>query len=709
MKRNILIKILIIVIFAIGLGFLDLPSEYQQKVIPNLPQSLKEMKYNLGLDLQGGTQLTYKIDLNKVDPSQRQKIIEGVKEVITKRVNGLGVNEPYIYVSDFGGEKYIVVELAGIKDIEKAKATVGKVIQLEFKTQKNTSDASEIEVVRVAANDTLKKIKNGTAISQIGPELQSANPQKVQYIENKDYVYQDQLVPTIQNVLAKLPVGKIFSEIVEGNNGKFLDSSGLKDQTGFFVLQLVDKKTQDREIKHDKSIKVSHLLISYKGAERAALTVTRSKEEAQKLAKEVLTKLQAGEDFSTLVNEYSDDLSNKDKGGILDQEVNKDSQYDPDFIAGALDLQNNNEISQKPVETKFGFHLIKADKVTPEYTETKSEEAYKLQEIFFSTLPDPWQDTELNGEYFESASVAFNNLYVPYVSIKFNDEGAKIFEKLTEENINKPLAIFVGGELISAPNVQQKISGGQAQITGNFSVDEANKLARDLMTGAIPAPITLSGQYTLGASIGEQALNASFKAGLIGIIVLALFMILYYRLPGLIANIALTIYAIILAFLIKMSIPMIASTLIAAVIYVFIIIKIVQSEENGLEKLASFVIATFAFFFLAFLFSTSITLTLAGFAGIVLSVGMAVDANILIFERMKEEMRNGSTYSMAIVAGFNRAWPSIRDSNFTTLIICAILIVFGSSIIRGFAFNLAAGVVVSMFTAISISYVFLRT
>jgi len=356
------------------------------------------------------------------------------------------------------------------------------------------------------------------------------------------------------------------------------------------------------------------------------------------------------------------------------------------------------------VSSQFGYHIIKANKVE---TNVKKKKV-KLEKIFFSTAPDMWKETGLTGAQFMHADVNFDQLYQPYISIQFNPEGAKLFEEITARNINKPVAIFVGGELISAPNVKEKISGGSAQITGRFTVEEANNLARDLNTGAIPAPILLVGQYTIGSTIGAEALNTSVKAGLIGILLVALFMILYYRLPGLLAVAALFIYSLILLFLLKSEIHLIIAFIISSIVFAVVVYKVLKANEPALEKIMSFILACFLLFFVAYLLRTPVTLTLAGVAGVILSIGMAVDANILIFERMKEELRAGKPLAAAVEAGFNRAWSSIRDSNYSSLITCAILFYLGSSIIKGFAFNLAAGIIVSMFTAITITKTFLK-
>ncbi len=274
------------------------------------------------------------------------------------------------------------------------------------------------------------------------------------------------------------------------------------------------------------------------------------------------------------------------------------------------------------------------------------------------TIEDPFQATALTGKYLKAAAVGFDQTsYKPLVSIEFNADGAKLFEEITSRNVGKILAIYIDGQLISAPRVNEAISGGKAQISGNFTVEEVKELTRNLNAGALPVPISLISQQTVGPILGKTSLERSLKAGLYGFLAIILFMIIFYRLPGVVASLALLIY----------------------IILVLALFKIV-----------------------------SVTLTLAGIAGLILSIGMAVDANILIFARMKEEMAQGKNLAVAIEEGFRRAWPSIRDSNFNTLIVSAILFGFATSFIKGFALTLGLGVVVSMFSAIVITRNFLK-
>lgn len=265
--------------------------------------------------------------------------------------------------------------------------------------------------------------------------------------------------------------------------------------------------------------------------------------------------------------------------------------------------------------------------------------------------------TNLTGRYLKKAILNFNpTTYEPEVSLEFNDEGAKLFGQLTKENVGKKLAIFLDGVPISIPVVREEIPSGKAQITGQFTPQEAKILVQRLNSGALPVPINLISQQNIGPTLGERVLMRDLNAGIYGIILVALFLILWYRLPGLISVLALLIYT-------------------AIVLALFKIIPV--------------------------------TVTAAGIAGFILSVGMAVDANILIFERMKEERRQGKALPSAITEGFSRAWLSIRDSNVSSLISAFILYWMGTSMVKGFALTLGVGVLVSMFSAITISRTFL--
>ena len=396
-----------------------------------LPDWMKS-PFRLGLDLSGGTNLVYQVDVSQIPESDRSAVVSGLRDVIEKRVNLFGVSEPRVETAEVNGNYRLIVELAGVKDIKEAIQLIGETPFLEFKEQR-TQEETNLILEKQKANDA------------------------------------------------------------------------------------------------------------------AYLTV------------------------------------------------------DPYFV---------------------------------------------------SAVP------ALTGQYLKSAQLVFDKTtYEPYVGLQFNDEGAAIFEELTGKNINKILAIYLDGQPISLPTVGSAISGGEAQITGRFTTDEAKLLVERLNAGALPAPIALVSQQSIGASLGEHSFNMSIKAGIIGLALVIAFMLVYYHVFGFFASLSLLIYA-------------------ALSLAIFKLIPV--------------------------------TLTLSGIAGFILSIGMAVDANILIFERSKEERKRGLDKFHAIEEGFKRAWPSIRDSNISTIITCLVLYNFTTSIVKGFALTLLIGVVISMFTAITVTRSFLK-
>ncbi len=505
-----------------------------------------KFNYHLGLDLKGGTHLVYQADVSKIDPADRESAVEGVRDVIERRVNAFGVAEPVVQTNrDEFGNYRIIVELAGVKDVNQAIKMIGETPLLEFK------------------------------------EL------------NPDYK------------------GEI-------------------------------KLTPEQQIELDKY-----------------------NQEAKRRAEEINRRALAGEDFSKLAKKYSEDEKSKDKGGDLGWATR--GVYVPAFEKVVFDELKVGQITPHPIKTQFGYHIIK------KIAERKKDESGKIEvrvsHILIKTktpediagktgFASQWKNTKLSGKYLKKAVVTYDsNTGEPEVSLEFNSEGAKLFEEITARNVGKPLAIFLDGQVISAPTVNEKITGGKAVITGRFNLKEAKTLVQRLNAGALPVPIKLISQQTVGPTLGKESVVKSLWAGLYGLLAVALFMILIYRLPGVLSVAALLIYTLV----------------------VLAIFKIIP-----------------------------VTLTLAGIAGFLLSIGIAVDANVLIFERFKEEIRAGRGFAGAVEEGFKRAWTSIRDSNVSTLITCVILYWFGTSIIRGFAVTLAIGVLISMFSAITVTRSFLR-
>ncbi|MDO9399150.1 MAG: protein translocase subunit SecD [bacterium] len=551
-QRGKVWQVFIFIIILTSAGLLVNFGQYYNKAVDKFKAPLphmKEIPFRLGLDLLGGTQLVYQADVSAVPSADRNNAVEGVRDVIERRVNVFGVSEPNVQLNKTsGGDFRILVELAGIKDIKEAIKMIGETPLLEFKEQ----------------------------------------------------------------------------------------SSGIRQMT------------KEEKVQLDSFNKL-----------------------AEQRAEKMLGKIISGGDFNALAKQFSEDEKTKDNGGDL----------------GWINSQNNSQIFELAKKVPLGktttdlavsgsgYEIIKVvgqrnKKDAFGKQEEKDEKGNKIIEyqvkyilIKTKTAEDiigkqsEWKNTELTGKNLSKAVIQFDpNDGTPGVSLEFDAEGAKMFENITGRNVTKPVAIFLDGYPISMPTVNEKISGGKAVVTGKFDIQEAKLLAQRLNAGALPVPISLVSQQTVGPSLGQKSIADSLHAGIIGFIIIAIFMIVIYRLPGLLSVFALMVYGVL-------------------------------------------VLAVFKLW--------PVTLTLSGMAGFIISIGMAVDANILIFSRMKEEIESGKPLSKSLDEGFKRAWTSIRDSNISTLITCLILIGFTSSVVKGFAITLALGVIISMFTAIFITRNFL--
>ncbi|MFA6252246.1 MAG: protein translocase subunit SecD [Candidatus Paceibacterota bacterium] len=345
-------------------------------------------------------------------------------------------------------------------------------------------------------------------------------------------------------------------------------------------------------------------------------------------------------------------------------------------------------IGQTPLlefyEQKSDEEMKKVEEVSKKVQEALQANQGKSQDEILAEvqkIPDwqlayeiPFKKTELTGRYLQKASVDYNQMtYAPEINLQFNDEGAKIFEQITERNTGKSIAIFLDGQSIVdtngdgkidgndlyAPRVEQKISGGKAVISGGKeTVADAKVLVQRLNQGALPVPLGQPiVQQKIGPTLGAISLNNAVQAGIVGFILIVAFLVLFYRLPGLVASFALVAYVILLMGALKM---------------------------------------------------VSATLTLAGIGGLILSIGIAVDANILIFSRLREELKAGKDVTTAIKEGAHRAWPSIRDGHFATIVVALILYIFGTSFIKAFSFALILGILISLFSAVTASNIFLQ-
>jgi len=505
---------------------------------------LKGTPFRLGLDLQGGTHLTYEADTSKIPAADRTEAVDGLRDLIEQRVNAYGVKEPLIQTNKTGDTWRVIVELAGVKDVGQAIKMIGETPTLEFKIENPNKDVT--------------------------PELTAA--QKAEMAK-----YNADALTKAWKILAEVQKGGDFAELAKANS-EDPGSANLGGDLGWFTTGTMVKPSEDA----------------------------------------VFNKLSVG------------------------------------------------QVTSQPVKTDFGYRIIKktdqkmVDKNGAQVLEVRASHILiktKTAADFFPP-PEEWISTGISGKQLKKSSVQFDpNTGEPNIALEFNDEGKKLFAQITEQNVGKPIAIFLDDRLQQAPRVNEPIRDGKAIITGSFSVEEAKLNVKRLNAGALPMPITLVGQQTVGATLGSASVQKSLFAGLVGFILVAIFMLIFYRLPGLLAVLALSLYAVVVLALFKL-IP--------------------------------------------------VTMTLAGIAGFILTIGMAVDANILIFSRTKEEVLWGKPLPTAIEEGFKRAWPSIRDSNVSSLISSMILFWFSSSMIKGFALTLSIGVIVSLFSAITVSRVLIR-
>lgn len=608
--------------------------------LPRLP----EKSFNLGLDLQGGAHLIYEANVSGIAMDERGAAVEGVRDVIERRVNGIGVSEPVIQTTKVGDSYRVVVELPGVTDVKQAIAMIGGTPILEFKEQNNeppreltVEEKKELndfnKEAKKRAEEALRKIKNNGDFAALSQEysddgLSKNNGGYLGYVDKNSAYFE------LYDWAEKQSAGSISQTLVETSEG-------------YNIL----KRGSERD--GDKEVKASHILICYLGAQNCDSPVY-TKKEAEAKAKEIYDQANAS-NFADLAKQYSTDPGTKDEGGDLGYFT--EEQMVKDFAQPVFQAQVGEIIG--PIETEFGFHVIYKE-------DERISKQYEIWRILVRTkqesdiLPptEAWVATGLSGKQLKRAEVVSDpNTGAVQVSLQFDTEGSDLFAAITERNVGQPVAIFLDGQPISVPTVNEPIRDGRAVISGQFDLQEARLLSQRLNAGALPVPVELISQQTVGATLGSESLTKSLKAGILGIIFVAIFMILYYRLPGLLAVMALSLYAVV----------------------TLAIFKLIGA-----------------------------TLTLSGIAGFVMSIGMAVDANVLIFERMKEELKNGKSLKAAGEEGFLRAWTSIRDSNVSTLISCIILIWFGSSFVQGFAVTLTLGVLVSMFTAITVTRTFVR-
>ncbi len=551
---------------------------------------IKENQFRLGLDLQGGSQLIYQADVSNISDADKDDLLDGVRDVIERRVNTFGVSEPVIQINKTIDNDYrIIVELAGIKNVDDAIKEIGETPKLEFKEQ----DTENISI----------------------------DEQSLSLMNN----YNQGLQTKMDEILQKINEGNDFAQLAIANN----------------------------------------------------------------------TPLKVSDDPNSPGAENNGDL------GWINENDPENYNLVKDLSVGQISsvFENENFIKVLKLEDK----RMGEESKLQEY-KVREIALIKMTEDYLKSMSENWKNTELTGKNLKRAVLQFNpNDNRPEVSLEFDEEGSQLFEQITERNVGRPVAIYLDDYPISVPNVNEKISGGKAVISGNFTIDEAKELVQRLKAGALPVPIELINQKTVGATLGHQSIVDSLEAGVIGVILVALFMLIFYRFFGLSSVFSLIIYGLSVLAIFK-ALPL-AFSLTFGLLFVALILMAFDELKILDFPLTILFVAIGVVLFVYGL--NSVTLTLAGVAGFILSIGMAVDANVLIFERIKEEVRSGRSLRDAVDEGTRRAWSSIRDGNFSTLLMCLVLMSFGTGVLKGFGTTLFIGVSISMFSAIVITRSFL--
>ncbi len=525
-----------ILIFILATVFFMIPN-IMQMVSPDsvkyLPDFWGSKKLKLGLDLRGGMQILLDVDTSKLPEKEKDGAVKSAIEVIRNRIDQFGVAEPSIQRV---GTSRIMVQLPGLKEINRAKDLIGKTALLEFKM--------------VAESDQIKNVMNAMDV------FLSSNIDRYRYLNKYD-----------EKSKEPKKSGNAASDILKN---------------------------------------------------------TAAPADSNKAQIDSLLAADSGHIFTNLTG------TGKENGTV--------SYEDVDLVQALL----KDSLFIQAVPSGFQIALGKEDKNDPK----ADREIYVL-----------FSNAEVTGKYLSNAQTKIGSGYdpktanKPYISFKFNREGAKKFDRLTGDNIKKRLAIVLDGIVYVAPTIQDRISRGEGQITGNFTLEETNDLVIVLKAGNLPAPVSIAEERTVGSTLGSDSIKAGAMATGMAFLFIVLFMLVYYGFSGLLADFALLINI---------------------------------------------------FFIMAMMSMFQATLTLPGIAGIILTFGMAVDANVLIFERIREELKAGKTVRSAVESGFSRAMVTIWDSNLTTLIAAAVLYQFGTGPIRGFAVTLSIGILGSMFCAIVI-------
>jgi protein-export membrane protein SecD len=541
-------------------AFFSIPSHYFGD--NGLGQQAAKHKITLGLDLAGGTELDYKIDLsdaiaqnNDDDPQNDvnlENIAESVRDALEKRVNPAGVGEIIVKRSQVDDEQHILIQMPPSSNVVQAKKDAEQDNRLEFYEENPELEKNKKEEI----GKILEKLQGGADWDETVKELKANDSEVVtQVFESRwaDNIHD----PKIAEKITSAKAGTIINEVLDtqtemeytmGEDGNLVVNSMPKALLA--IIKVTQNELKSREKKLPEEAEARHILFAYPEATRAGEDVRyKSAEEAKTEAEKILQQLQTDgtDNFAELAKNYSTEPGADKSGGNLGK-FTADKMV-KEFSDAVFEKENIGLIDHV-IESEFGFHVIEVLGKTEARTETTEDREVAYEILGWDKSNMRWVKTELGGRQLENATVGFDKVGSALVNLLFNTEGGDLFAEITGRVASKKcdgnpcrLGIKVGGKWITQPTVRQKIIGRQSQISGNFTFESAKELADGLNLGAIDAPVKLSGQLTIEPSLGQDQLNKSLKAAAFGLIATMLFMILMYNFAGFVAAISLAMYA----------------------------------------------------------------------------------------------------------------------------------------------------------------------
>lgn len=671
--------------------------------------------FRRGLDISGGTKLTYRISYDKYEETYKNaqelaEVKQTVENIILKNIDGriskLGVSDYKAYTQQLSNETQIIVEIGGVADLDQAKEIIGKTVELEFKLPNtNITDIAERKALAEKLHQDV--ISNPEKIQELTDNRASENIFYNQY-EKKGLSELPSIYQNNQEILNSIATGKI-SDIVQGTygNSASVDGDGqliyetLEGFTFFRVLnkevgsrtnitaqdiievatelglnynQELDIQTSDQNIASG-SYQIQNGTLKYNNGE---LYTNQEAYDARILAYVPESTLGLTGDELTQKEESSKQRIETIKNGLEQDPLAEfeDAAEVSNGMIGLLEIKQaipdfSNQSTEKvqihevegityiicildkktPNEKRFGFLTIENVNETMFEETLQSKTYYTIEEVFvqdkLSWVSAKTTDGKiLNGANFKYASVSSSQMGQPVVVLNFDETGKNIFCNITENNIGKQMAIFIGGQIITAPSIQSKICDGSAQIDGQFTPESAKELTASLNDGALPAPLILMQEEKISPSLGESAFSGAIIALIIGIVAICIYMTAMYGFKKWLI------------------------TLISTLIYTLVLLAIIKIIDYALS--------------------------LSGIAAIILSIGMAIDANILIFERMREEKKEGKANDVAIKIAYERSRAAIKDAQLSTGLIGLLLFMMGINMFKGFGSMLVIGVILTL-------------